>query len=127
MVETVVSVPQTDRFLDFVEEMEDLVEQYADPVLGMSIPDDNCCTVWQDDNYSSNHIDFCTTSSNWWSLSDLGFNDRVSSFACGKNTMIRMCDDSNYVDDGCNNHKGVSGSAGTYTSHNGYEDSLSSV
>ena len=51
MVETVAIVPQTEGFLNYIDEVEDFVDKLTDSPVDVPMPADNCCTLWPEVNY----------------------------------------------------------------------------
>ena len=62
----------------------------------LSYPGDKCCRIFDDYNYGGSYKTFClgsATSIEFDHLSDYGWNDRMSSWWCGKSVHYQFCND----------------------------------
>lgn len=106
MVGTVTTVPQADTFLNFGYSgaggfgfpQTDSVTDSNDVCGGNYLPPDNCCCAYEHPNYAGSWAWICVDQSpgSWYYMSltnDISWNDVASSWACGKNARMKLCDD----------------------------------
>ena len=64
----------------------------------VSYPGDYCCTLWDNSNYGGASVHECIDASysgtKHIDLAGLGFNDKTSSWWCGKSVDYTLCKDS---------------------------------
>ena len=89
-------------------------------------PGDNCCTIWDYDNYSGDSRTFCHNGGETqYNLDDYGFGDKDASWYCGKTVAYDMC--RNYVGDDCRYDHGMSGAGAARNGDSGYHDRMTSI
>ena len=70
---------------------------YVEP--NIQVPDDNCCYLYDKENFGGDNIELCMASNETYSkfyLPDLDFNDKAESVLCGKKIDIQICKDGFY-------------------------------
>ena len=82
-----------------VKEMLDRnIQTIGHPILTYSYPGDHCCTVYEAANYGMRALRLCYPLQDPY-MSHYGFDNIISSWYCGKNVMIRLCE--NLENPGC--------------------------
>jgi len=82
---------------------------------GFSIPNDDCCKIFEHSNYDGVAKEFCLGDETYkyFHMKDerIDFNDRMSSYICGKHVSARFC--KHNKDDNCTNGNGYSAAGNT--------------
>merc|ERR1712062_825333 len=94
---------------------------------GYTIPNDDCCKLFENDNYGGVEKQFCIGDNKtmFYNMKDVGFNDKMSSYICGKHVSARFCE--NNENDNCTNGKGYSAAGNTRSTEIFPHDKLTSL
>ena len=68
----------------------------SDAEQNLSYPGDHCCNLYDGGNYGGTVAKFCinkskTSGDTTWSMDDVNFRDKMSSWWCGKNVSYDFC------------------------------------
>ena len=80
---------------------------------GFSIPDDDCCKLFEHTNYDGVEKQFCLgdETKKYFNMKEVSFNDKMSSYICGKHVSANFC--KNNENDNCTNGNGYSAAGNT--------------
>jgi len=97
--------------------------------LGITMPADDCCRLYQDHNYTGTNYTFCLDGkseaifnvawdSPYW-------NDKMTSWICGKSVEYWFCDEEPSLD--CRNGHGELGAGPAYNPAVGHNDKMTTI
>ena len=98
----------------------------TDSTPNLAYPGDNCCVFFELKNYGVAHETVCNYSS-YWPLQHHfdAFNDKTSSFWCGKKLAYEFCE--NMFADSCTQGKGISGAGTVRSALVGHNNTVTTV
>ena len=99
------------------------VTPMTDSTPNVAYPGDTCCTFYADGFWGGDSKTLCATKEQTFKLD--GFNDKTSSFYCGKSVAYDLCNDG--VDKDCRGGNGMTGAGTVMSAQVGKNDHLSTV
>ena len=88
-------------------------------------PADDCCSLYSDANFGGSIYTFCLNGLDFRIFAAGSFNDKTSSWACGKGVAYDFC--KNKSSDNCEGDNGNSGAGNARSGQIGNDDSLSTI
>ena len=90
-------------------------------------PEDDCCNLWDDENYGGDMRSFCLdgATSRDVNMHDEDWNNRMTSWACGKNVSYQFCEGEE--DQGCDGEDGESGGGMARNPRSAKDDELTTL
>ena len=119
-----VALSQKIKYQLVEEEVKTFSEAATEAVPNLTYPGDNCCDFFFDPDWTGTKMSFCIDPNSdsfddpnyfeHWDMRDYGFDENMSSYACGKSVQYDICD--NPTIEECTNMYGNMGAGTSYDS-----------